>query len=535
MVSPGGKQTEPGTTGGGWRRNDWKIKQIKQGTPATSQPERTAESSLPHRVNRNCTSVVAGGQSTRMSFETANHRGAKGYRKIERARTYPLEDQPELMRSASNRVTPRFSGDDLAHWAWTEPSVWTNSMLATLEQSSVRGGKWHSLMDKVYKPDNLLSAYREVAANKGAPGVDNVTIEDFKAALVRNVSKLEKQLQDGSYRPQSIKRVHIPKPGTKETRPLGIPTVRDRVVQNALRHVLEPILERQFAEHSYGFRPNRGCKDALRRVDGLLKDGYKYVVDVDLKSYFDTIPHDRLLQELRKYVADNSAIGLVEKFLQAEIMDGLDRWTPSMGAPQGAIISPLLSNLYLNDLDHQMASQGYEMTRYADDLVIQCRTRAEADEALEIVRSWTVERGLTLHPTKTKIVHVDEEGFEFLGYRFIKHRRFPRQKSLEKFKETIRGKTRRNHGDSLQAIIGNVNRTLCGWFEYFKHSWKTTFPALDGWVRMRIRSILRRRRKAKGRGSNISDSRLYPNSFFAAHGLFSMTEARVRECQSARQ
>lgn len=406
-------------------------------------------------------------------------------------------------------------------------------MLATLEQSSVRGGKWHSLIDKVYKQDNLYSAYREVAANKGAPGVDNVTIEDFAAALVRNVSKLEQQLQDGSYRPQSIKRVHIPKPGTTETRPLGIPTVRDRVVQNALRHVLEPILERQFAEHSYGFRPNRGCKDALRRVDRLLKGGYKYTVDVDLKSYFDTIPHDRLVIELRKYVADNSVIGLVEKFLQANVMDGTDQWTPVAGAPQGAIISPLLSNLYLNELDHLMAEAGYEMTRYADDLVIQCRTREEAEAALELVRQWTAQRALTLHPTKTKIVHVDEEGFEFLGYRFIKHRRFPRKKSMEKFKETIRGKTRRTNGHSLQAIIADVNRTLRGWYEYFKHSWRTTFSSLDSWIRMRLRCILRKRAGRRGRYRGGLDNQRYPNAFLAEQGLFSLTTAHARECQPA--
>lgn len=408
-------------------------------------------------------------------------------------------------------------------------------MLETLEQSSVRGGKWHSLIDKVYKRENLLSAYREVAANKGAPGVDHITVEDFGASLIRDVSKLEKQLRDGTYLPQAIKRVHIPKLGSKETRPLGIPTVRDRVVQNALRHVLEPILERQFAEHSYGFRPKRGCKDALRRVDGLVKAGYKYTVDVDLKSYFDTIPHDLLIKELRKYVADNQVIGLVEKFLQAEIVDEKDRWVPQTGAPQGAIISPLLSNLYLNDLDHVMAGQGYQMTRYADDLVIQCRTREEAESALALVSDWVTERGLLLHPTKTKIVHVDEEGFEFLGYRFIKHRRFPRPKSLAKLKDTIRSKTKRNNGQSLQAIIADLNRTLRGWYEYFKHSWKTTFPDLDGWVRMRLRSILRRRSKRKGRGSTISDSKLYPTRFFAEHGLFSMTDARARELQPACQ
>ena len=403
-------------------------------------------------------------------------------------------------------------------------------MLATLEHHSVRGGKWHSLIDKVYKQENLYSAYREVAANKGAPGVDNITIEDFTAGLTRNMDKLGRQLRDGSYRPQAVKRVHIPKPGSSETRPLGIPTVRDRVVQNALRHALEPILERQFAEHSYGFRPNRGCKDALRRVDRLLKAGYEYTVDVDLKSYFDTIPHDRLIAELRKHVADNSVIELVEKFLKADILDGLEHWTPTSGAPQGAIVSPLLSNLYLNELDHEMASAGFQMTRYADDLVIQCRTRAEAEAALEKIQQWTAERGLTLHPTKTKIVHVHKDGFEFLGYRFIKHRRFPRKKSMMKFKDTIRGKTTRTNGQSLQTIIVDVNRTLRGWFEYFKHSWRTTFPAIDGWVRMRLRSILRKRAGRRGRGHGLDHHR-YPNAYFAKQGLFSMTTAHAHECQ----
>ncbi|MFM9068165.1 MAG: reverse transcriptase domain-containing protein, partial [Planctomycetota bacterium] len=202
-----------------------------------------------------------------------------------------MEQPPDKIVAPSDRSLRKSSGEDLAPWAWTEPSVWTKPMLATLIKHSVRGGKWHSLMDKVYKRDNLFSAHREVAANRGAPGVDHVTIEDFTINLTRNLDKLEQQLRDGSFRPQSIRRVHIKKLGTNETRPLGIPTVRDRSVQNAFRHVLEPILERQFAEHSYGFRPNRGCKDALRRVDRLVKEGYRYTVDVDLTSYFDTIPH----------------------------------------------------------------------------------------------------------------------------------------------------------------------------------------------------------------------------------------------------
>lgn len=438
------------------------------------------------------------------------------------------------MTSPARRASPRFSGDDLTHWAWTEPSIWTNPMLATLEQNRVRGGKWHSLIDKVYNRDNLASAHREVAANQGSPGVDHVTIKDFTARLTDNLDKLHRQLQDGTYVPQAIRRVHIRKPGSRETRPLGIPTVRDRVVQNALRHVLEPILERQFAEHSYGFRPNRGCKDALRRVDGLLKEGYKYIVDVDLKSYFDTIPHAPLLRELRKYIADNRVLGLVEKFLKAQVLDALEHWTPESGAPQGAIISPLLSNLYLNDLDHLMASHGYQMTRYADDLVIQCQTREEAETALAVLRSWTTERGLTLHPTKTKLVHVDEEGFEFLGYRFIKHRRYPRSKSMAKLRETLRGKTKRTSGRSLEATIVDVNRTLRGWYEYFKHSWRTTFPDCDGWVRMRLRSILRHRCGRRGRGRG-ADHHRYPNAYFAELGLFSLTAAYARESQSSRR
>lgn len=436
------------------------------------------------------------------------------------------------MLQPNHRATARFSGDDLSHWAWTEPSVWTNPMLATLEHNRVRGGKWHSLIDKVYKRENLYSAYRKVAANKGAPGVDHVTIEDFGETLTKNLDKLETQLRNGAYRPQAIKRVHIPKPGTNDTRPLGIPTIRDRTVQAAVRHVLEPILERQFAAHSYGFRPNRGCKDALRRVDQLVKAGYKYTVDVDLKSYFDTIPHDQLVQELRKYVADNQMITLVEQFLKAAIFDGLEHWTPTGGAPQGAIISPLLSNLYLNDLDHHMADAGYEMTRYADDLVIQCRTREEAETALALVAAWTAERGLTLHPTKTKIVHVDEDGFEFLGYRFHKHRRFPRTKSLVKFKETIRAKTRRTNGHSLQAIIANVNPTVRGWFEYFKHSWPTTFTTLDSWIRGRLRNILRKRVRRRGRARG-DDHHRYPNAHFARLGLYSMKAAFDGECQSS--
>lgn len=463
------------------------------------------------------------------ALKRGNSRGAKGCRKIDLRKDRNLEEPSDQVPKATPLAKP--AEDIRSRWEWTEPSVWTNPMLTTLEQNSVRGGKWHSLIDKVYKTENLLSAYRKVARNKGKPGVDHVTIEDFTADLTRHIRKLEDHLRAGTYQVQRIRRANIPKPGSNETRPLGIPTVRDRVVQAALRHVLEPILERQFAEHSYGFRPNRGCKDALRRVDLLVKQGYRYTVDVDLKSYFDTIPHDRLLGELRKYVADNRVLGLVEKFLKAEILDGTDHWEPESGAPQGAVLSPLLSNLYLNELDHLMASSGFAMTRYADDLVIQCKTLREAEIALATVAQWVSSRGLTLHPTKTKIVDVNVEGFEFLGYRFIKHRRFPRKKSLMKLKDSIRHKTRRSNGRSLEAIIADLNVTLRGWYAYFRHSWKTTFPELDGYIRQRLRSILRNRHGGKGRGRGLDHYR-YPNAYFAERGLMSLATTRACEGQS---
>ena len=436
------------------------------------------------------------------------------------------DDNPARVPTAAKQA-----GEVRVRWAWAEPSVWTDRMLTALEQG-VKGGIWFSLIDKVYAPANLFASYAKVAANRGAAGVDHVTVEDFTKRLARNLEKLAAQLKDGSYRPQDVRRVNIPKPGTKETRPLGIPTVRDRVVQGALRHVLEPIFERQFAEHSYGFRPGRGCKDALRRVDKRLKQGYRYVVDVDLKSYFDTIPHDKLLDEVRKHVGDRRVLGLIEAFLKAGIFDGMRQWTPESGTPQGAVLSPLLSNLYLNELDHQMARSGYEMTRYADDLVIQCRTRTEAERALALVQAWTAQAGLTLHPTKTKIVDAETEGFEFLGYRFVKHRRFPRRKSLAKFRDAIRAKTQRTAGRSLNMIIADVNRTLRGWMAYFQHSYRTTFPALDGWVRMRLRSILRKRAGRRGRGRG-TDHQRWPNAYFTEHGLFNLTTAHALVSQSS--
>jgi RNA-directed DNA polymerase len=440
-----------------------------------------------------------------------------------------VRDESTEQPSTTVSATTRQVEDVRFRWNWAEPSVWTERMLTALEQG-VKGGKWYALIDKVYTTANLKSAFAKVKANGGAAGVDHVTVEEFDRRWEANLDHLQGQLRDGSYRPQAVRRVWIPKPGSPEKRPLGIPTVRDRTAQAALRHVLEPIFEQGFAEHSYGFRPGRGCKDALRRVDSLLKQGYTWVVDADLKSYFDTISHDRLLDRLATKISDGRVLELIHRYLKAGILEGIKHWAPESGAPQGAVLSPLLSNIYLDPLDHLASERGLEMVRYADDFVILCRTREEAEAALELVRTWVTEAGLTLHPEKTRIVDERIESFDFLGYKFLKHRRFPRKKSLAKFKDTIRAKTPRNSGQSLSWMIADVNQTLRGWFGYFKHSYRTTFLGLDGFIRQRLRNILRRRAGRRGRARG-DDQHRWPNAFFARHGLFSLQAAHAKLVQ----
>jgi RNA-directed DNA polymerase len=305
------------------------------------------------------------------------------------------------------------------------------------------------------------------------------------------------------------------------------------VVQAALRLTMEPIFEQEFMPGSYGFRPNRGCKDALREVEQLLKSGHIHIVDADIKAYFDSIPHELLMQEVRKHIADGRVLALLEAFLKADILDGMDRWIPEGGTPQGAVISPLLANLFLHPVDCAMAEAGYKMVRYADDFVLLCKSPDEAQAALAMVGKLIVERGLLLHPDKTKIVDMSQPraGFDFLGYHFTRNTRWPRKKSLGKVKEAIRVKTRRSNGHSLEEIIEDVNRTMEGWFEYFKHANARTFPRLDGWIRRRLRSILRERER-KGGISRGHDHMLWPNKFFREHGLFSLEAAREALLQS---
>ena len=314
---------------------------------------------------------------------------------------------------------------------WAQRAVWTDRMLTTLLENKVKGGKWHALIDKVYAPLNLFVAAKKVTGKKKAGGVDGQSCEDFEEMLLAETRQLSEELKAQTYRLRAVRRVHIPKPGNaNETRPLGIPAVRDRVVQRAMLNVLEPILDHQFHERSFGFRHGRGAHDALRVVEQKIQEGYVYVVDADLKSYFDTIPKDRLLALVIEHITDSRMLGLLKQFLDQSILEELREWTPIAGVPQGAVLSPVLSNLYLNPLDHLMADEGYEMVRYADDFVVLCRSEFEAEAAMKVISKWVEEAGLVLHPTKTKIVDSRQKSFSFLGYSFLGERSIPVVKVL---------------------------------------------------------------------------------------------------------
>jgi len=404
-------------------------------------------------------------------------------------------------------------------------------MLTTLLENKVKGGKWHALIDKVYAPLNLSTAARKVTGKKKAAGVDGQSCEAFEEHLLVETRQLSDEIKAQTYRPNAVLRVHIPKPGRpNETRPLGIPTVRDRVVQRAIVNVIEPILDHQFHERSFGFRHERGAHDALRIVEQKLQDGYVYVVDADLKGYFDTIPKDRLLALVKEHISDSRMLGLIKLFLDQSILEELREWSPIAGVPQGAVLSPVLSNLYLNPLDHQMAADGFEMVRYADDFVVLCRSQSEAEEALRLITAWVEEAGLTLHPTKTKIVDSRVRSFAFLGYSFRGDKIYPRRESLAKMKARIKELTPRKRSGSIASIAAELNRSLIGWFGYFRHCRWTIYKDLDAKIRSRLRRLLLKRHRKNPK--RLPRQQRWPNAYFAKAGLYSLREAHFRFDQS---
>lgn len=477
-----------------------------------------------------------GGDSTRRTAvravvrakKSGNADGAKGGREANASSERRSEEQPAEVPGKPDRQ----AGEDLWEYHRAERGVWSEKMLKALERG-VKGGRWFSLMDKVHAEGTLLLAWEKVKSNAGACGVDGITIDRFKKDSCHRLLAVKERLKNGNYQPKPVKRVWIPKPGRKEKRPLGIPAVIDRVVQQALRMVIEPIFEHRFAEHSYGFRPGRSCHDALRRVHGQLVKGYHHVVDIDIKGYFDAIDQDQLLSMVKEEIADGGIIELIEKFLKAGVLEeNGELGETHMGTPQGGVISPLLANLYLNDLDHRMEADGYAMTRYADDMVILCRSREQAQQALETVREWMTSMSLTLHPDKTRIIDMypTDACFDFLGYRFKRSRkgkllRLARPKSETKLKDGVRQWTKRCNGNAMEEIIRRINPMLRGWCNYFKQAHTSVHKEMDQWVRMRLRSIYRKRQRKRGRGRGI-DHHLWPNRHFTELGLFSLETAR---------
>ncbi|MBL9135312.1 MAG: group II intron reverse transcriptase/maturase [Verrucomicrobiales bacterium] len=391
--------------------------------------------------------------------------------------------------------------------------------LAASEPTTV----WFRLWDKVIGKPNLQNAFWKVWRNQGSAGVDGQSVRQFEERLDRELERLSRELHERSYRRQPARRKWIDKPGTTEKRPLGIPTVRDRTVEAAVRNVIEPIFEHDFCASSYGFRPGRSCQQAVAKVEEWLREGRVWCVDADLKSYFDTIPHCPLMDRIRKRVVDGNVLALVEQSLKAGVMEELKGWeSTKQGTPQGAVISPLLANIYLHPMDQEMERRGWALVRYADDLVVLCRSQEEAQEVMNFLSGWTEAAGLTLHPTKTRIVNAVEEGFDFLGWHFRGTRKWPREKSLQKLREKLKPLSRRTQGGSFGEVISKLNRTLRGWYGYFRYCHAVHRQEPDAWLRRRLRAMLRKREKRPGYGRTEADSRRWPNRWFAKQGLFSL-------------
>ena len=500
-------------------------------------------SELPHRerngvhARQRAEEPTGGSQSVRSSEEGRETAWSQGTQESGSVKEQMTESEPARVGGTGNLDFPKQAGETPAPWAWVERSIWTERMLKRLVQSQEQT-VWYSLWDKVWNPDNLDQAILGVVKNRGSAGVDGQTTTQLKLDWTQQRERLQQELRTGHYRPLPARRAWIPKPGSKERRPLGIPAVRDRAVQGALRAVLEPIFERDFSERSYGFRPGRSCLQALQQVESLMQSGHLWVVDADLKSYFDTIPHQRLLERVAERVVDGKVLELLERYLQAGVMTTAKEWEPgTQGTPQGAVISPLLANLYLNPLDHLMAGKGWEMVCYADDFVVCARTETEANEALREIGAWTKAAGLTLHPTKTRVVNAAEKGgFDFLGYHFEQYRpgggkKWPRQKSQQKLREGLRAKLPRSRSGSMGQIVAEINPVLRGWYGYFKYSLPSAMQRVDEWVRERTRHILRRRHKRRGlvKGRERTE---YGVAWFAERGLFSLKNAQAQWLQS---
>lgn len=378
--------------------------------------------------------------------------------------------------------------------------------------------KVHSLTGRIVYP-LVYAAWRAVRRNRGAAGIDKVSVKMFEANLEENLQALMRDLKNGSFEPKPLRRTYIPKDAKKtKFRPLGIPAVRDRVAQEVLRKLLEPIFEPRFHEHSYGFRPGRSCHQAIEQALSDHEQGYRVVLDADIAGFFDNIPHRLIVDAVAEEVADGNILRLVKKFLQAGVMEhGVFKPT-TIGTPQGGVVSPLLANIVLNHLDWRLHEAGYRFVRYADDFVVLCQTHQQAEQALALVTQvLETELGLSLSPDKTKI-RTYWVGYEFLGFVLSSRSRRMRPKSVEKLKAKVKELTRRHHNLDAE-VIEKLNRVIRGTANYFATRFSTLtrlFRELDKWIRMRIRCMKRKRK-------SLEDNYRLRMPYFRKLGLLSLS------------
>jgi len=382
--------------------------------------------------------------------------------------------------------------------------------------------KAHSLIDKVYRWDNLYSAWRRVRANKGAHGLDRVTVRSFEADWEKHLHEIQRQLIQRRFEPLPVRRVYIPKASDpKKLRPLGIPTVADRIVQQAIVQIVDPLFDAYLSPRSFGFRKGRRAHDAIATAIQDAREGFRHVVDADITAFFDRIDREVTMSCVRERVADGRVLDLIEAFLKAGVSENGVVTVPTEGTPQGGVISPWLSNLVLDRLDKAIESKGWRHVRYADDFVVLCRSRQEAEEALAYVKEVLGELKLSLHETKTRLSDF-EEGFEFLGFHFRHYRLGIRAKSIERFKERVRTLTQRQQGRNVEAVLEDLNPVIRGWSNYVGVAEATAKLAkLDCWIRMRVRAF-RLQRKCR------NDNWRLPNRRLEKWGLLSLQQCRPR-------
>jgi RNA-directed DNA polymerase len=352
--------------------------------------------------------------------------------------------------------------------------------------------KVHSLTGRITE-DLMLKAFKAVKKNRGAAGIDKMTISMYEKNLSENLLSLMRELKQGLYQPVPLRRVHIPK-GDGKTRPLGIPTVKCRIAQEVIRRLINSIFESRFHDNSFGFRVGRNCHQAVERLLQYAEQGYRYAVDVDIKGFFDNIPHELIMDSVAARIADGNILNLIEKLLNSGVMEEGKITPTTKGTPQGGVISPLLANISLDHLDWFLDQQGLNFVRYADDFVILCKTETEAKKALELVQNFLDGMKLETSPEKTKISHFSK-GFDFLGFSIKSHSVQMRIKSREKFKNSIREITTRSHNLD-KKVIEKLNRVIRGTVNYFGPKFstmKTSFYKLDRWIRKRIRCMKHKR------------------------------------------